>query len=195
MLHCHILSHEEMDMMRPQAVAVPPVSARMDWADTISGSNLVLSWNDNSISETGYGGPAVDQMAARPGPNVGVVELAAQRAEHEWGTCAPSSTTPHACRARPTPTGSLALNTVGYGGAYPVHDGAVRTGIADHTRSRAGSAVERKCSGCGLGALGRALQSRSTQPTMPNTSDEITDPICSQLSLHGQPEHPPGCRE
>ena len=25
MLHCHILSHEEMDMMRPATVAIPPI--------------------------------------------------------------------------------------------------------------------------------------------------------------------------
>ena len=26
MLHCHILSHEEMDMMRPVLVAMPPIA-------------------------------------------------------------------------------------------------------------------------------------------------------------------------
>ncbi len=25
--HCHILSHEEMDMMRPVSVALPPIKA------------------------------------------------------------------------------------------------------------------------------------------------------------------------
>ena len=26
--HCHILSHEEMDMMRPQSAAVPPIAPK-----------------------------------------------------------------------------------------------------------------------------------------------------------------------
>ncbi len=29
--HCHILSHEEMDMMRPVSVAMPPKSSRTGW--------------------------------------------------------------------------------------------------------------------------------------------------------------------
>jgi fibronectin type 3 domain-containing protein len=47
--HCHILSHEEMDMMRPVLVAVPPV--------TPSGlvfDGTTLSWTDNSLSETAF---------------------------------------------------------------------------------------------------------------------------------------------
>ena len=55
--HCHILSHEEMDMMRPVSVALPPNQAR--WAAfTVSGSGnntrLTLTWNDNSINETAF---------------------------------------------------------------------------------------------------------------------------------------------
>jgi hypothetical protein len=55
--HCHILSHEEMDMMRPVSIALPPV--RPDGlAATVSsaGGSLAVdvSWNDNSIAETAY---------------------------------------------------------------------------------------------------------------------------------------------
>ncbi len=57
MLHCHILSHEEMDMMRPVVVAMPPVKSD-GLAATVSangGNPMVsLSWNDNSIAETSF---------------------------------------------------------------------------------------------------------------------------------------------
>jgi FtsP/CotA-like multicopper oxidase with cupredoxin domain len=55
--HCHILSHEEMDMMRPVAVVLPPNKpGPLTSAVTGSGTNarLVLSWNDNSINETSF---------------------------------------------------------------------------------------------------------------------------------------------
>jgi len=55
--HCHILSHEEMDMMRPQALALPPV-APSNLAVTLSGTGTnktaSLAWNDNSITETSF---------------------------------------------------------------------------------------------------------------------------------------------
>ena len=55
--HCHILSHEEMDMMRPVILALPPIAPDgLACAITGSGSGtrLVLSWNDNSINETSF---------------------------------------------------------------------------------------------------------------------------------------------
>jgi hypothetical protein len=57
MYHCHILSHEEMDMMRPVLVAVPP--NKPDGLAYVIGGNanhtrLVLTWNDNSIAETAF---------------------------------------------------------------------------------------------------------------------------------------------
>jgi len=55
--HCHILSHEEMDMMRPVSVAMPPIKPD-GLAYTISGKGnsrtLTLTWNDNSITETTF---------------------------------------------------------------------------------------------------------------------------------------------
>ena len=55
--HCHILSHEEMDMMRPVSVAMPPV--KPDWPRCFGQPDRQhhdgdLSWNDNSIAETSY---------------------------------------------------------------------------------------------------------------------------------------------
>jgi hypothetical protein len=49
--HCHILSHEEMDMMRPEAVALPPNAPSGLAVDLASGT---VSWTDNSIAETAY---------------------------------------------------------------------------------------------------------------------------------------------
>jgi hypothetical protein len=55
--HCHILSHEEMDMMRPVSLVLPP-NAPNGLASTITGNgnnqHVVLTWNDNSISETSF---------------------------------------------------------------------------------------------------------------------------------------------
>ena len=47
--HCHILSHEEMDMMRPVSVMLPPIAPT-----SLSFAGTVLSWNDNSINETQF---------------------------------------------------------------------------------------------------------------------------------------------
>ncbi len=56
-IHCHILSHEEMDMMRPVSVAIPPNPAD-GLAFTTSGNgnnaSLTLTWYDNSINETAF---------------------------------------------------------------------------------------------------------------------------------------------
>ena len=55
--HCHILSHEEMDMMRPQSLVLPPVAPN-NLTNTLSGTGTlrraVLSWSDNSITETSF---------------------------------------------------------------------------------------------------------------------------------------------
>jgi len=53
--HCHILSHEEMDMMHPQVVGVAPSAPTgLTWTTTGNGNNTVnvLTWTDNSKNET-----------------------------------------------------------------------------------------------------------------------------------------------
>jgi len=55
--HCHILSHEEMDMMRPVTLAVPPYKAdglTFSFTGNGNGKRIVVTWNDNSITETGF---------------------------------------------------------------------------------------------------------------------------------------------
>src|SRR5690606_21281407 len=51
--HCHILSHEEMDMMRPQAVVVTP-RVPSDLIVTWDGGTATLTWTDNSLNETAF---------------------------------------------------------------------------------------------------------------------------------------------
>jgi len=56
-LHCHILSHEEMDMMRTQAVAVNPVAPTFISAvRSGNGRNQIytVNWTDNSKNETAF---------------------------------------------------------------------------------------------------------------------------------------------
>ena len=55
--HCHILSHEEMDMMRPQTLVMPPVTPDTLTYTLAGGGALkqaVLTWHDNSITETAF---------------------------------------------------------------------------------------------------------------------------------------------
>jgi FtsP/CotA-like multicopper oxidase with cupredoxin domain len=49
--HCHILSHEEMDMMHSVLYAFPPVAPGGLAFDTATGT---LTWTDNSRSETAF---------------------------------------------------------------------------------------------------------------------------------------------
>ena len=51
--HCHILSHEEMDMMRPLAFAVPPYPP-VDLGSSSVGLQVTLTWTDGSSTETGF---------------------------------------------------------------------------------------------------------------------------------------------
>jgi FtsP/CotA-like multicopper oxidase with cupredoxin domain len=51
--HCHILGHEENDMMRAIAFNVPP-EAPSNLTVAAATTGLNLSWTDNSASETGF---------------------------------------------------------------------------------------------------------------------------------------------
>ena len=55
--HCHILAHEEMDMMHSLAFAVPPKDPTVLTAVLTGNGNkkaAVLNWTDNSLNETGF---------------------------------------------------------------------------------------------------------------------------------------------
>ena len=56
-VHCHMLSHEEMDMMRPVVVALPPRKAdgvALSVTGSGSSARIKVAWNDNSINETSF---------------------------------------------------------------------------------------------------------------------------------------------
>jgi len=53
--HCHILGHEENDMMRAMILAIPPLAASNLTASTQTGTRTVtLTWKDNSLNESGF---------------------------------------------------------------------------------------------------------------------------------------------
>ena len=51
--HCHILSHEEMDMMHSLVAAIPP-RAPSALAATVQGTAATVTWVDNSLNETSF---------------------------------------------------------------------------------------------------------------------------------------------
>ncbi len=53
--HCHLLGHEEMDMMHEVSLAVAPVAPSNLSATGLSGPlRVALTWTDNSVSETNF---------------------------------------------------------------------------------------------------------------------------------------------
>ena len=81
--HCHILSHEEMDMMRPVVVGVRPNKpAGLSAAVTGSGSNkaLVFTWVDESLNETNF---ILQRAPSAIGPWTNLVTLGANVTTYE----------------------------------------------------------------------------------------------------------------
>ena len=118
MMHCHILSHEEMDMMRPVVVAMPPNKPDgLGYSISGKGRNtaLALHWNDNSINETEFvvqrsinGGPWED-VYSDPSP-LDQANTHGVRAFVDTSYRMSSDTYAYQV---------VANNTVGYGGDYP----------------------------------------------------------------------------
>ena len=129
--HCHILSHEEMDMMRPVLLALPPFAAD-GLSFTTSGSGnktqLTLTWNDNSITETSF----VVQRRAGAGAWADVGSVVRSLAvANTRGTTASFTDTTFRWNSTVYSYRVVARNSVGYGGAYPqVNADAVSTEIA-----------------------------------------------------------------
>jgi FtsP/CotA-like multicopper oxidase with cupredoxin domain len=115
--HCHILSHEEMDMMRPVLVAVQPLEAD-GLSSTITGSGnnrrFVIAWNDNSITETSFllqrttNGITWTDAGTLQSP-LTEANIHEPRSLRDGGS---NVNTAYLYRV-------VAQNTVGYGGAYP----------------------------------------------------------------------------
>jgi len=54
-LHCHLLGHEEMDMMHGQAIVVAPRQPTgLTGVQSLDKTSVSLTWADNSLNETGF---------------------------------------------------------------------------------------------------------------------------------------------
>ena len=116
--HCHILSHEEMDMMRPVTLALPPVKPDgLAYTTGMSGGTLVLmlTWNDNSIAETSY---VIQRMANGSGAWVDLGTIASPLDQaNTTGARTYNDTTVMPSVAYQYRV--VAKNTVGYGAGFP----------------------------------------------------------------------------
>ena len=79
--HCHILSHEEMDMMRPVSLVLPPqkvdvITHAYTGAGTLK--RAVLTFHDNSITETSFQVQRSTNLGST-WTTIGTVNVATQR--------------------------------------------------------------------------------------------------------------------
>ncbi len=63
--HCHLLSHEENDMMRALVVAVPP-AAPSNLVATSRPTSALLTWTDNSLTASGFTVQRISDPAISP---------------------------------------------------------------------------------------------------------------------------------
>ena len=69
--HCHLLGHEENDMMRPIIFAVPPAGPT-NLAIAADPGGVKLTWVDNSTTETGF---TIQRSASNAFPALGLTEF------------------------------------------------------------------------------------------------------------------------
>ena len=115
--HCHILSHEEMDMMRPVLLALPPLAADGLSRSVVSNRNQI-SWNDNSITETSF-------ILQRSADGITWTNAATSQSPLDQPNTkgdVRSLRDTGASRSAALLYRVVARNTVGYGGAYPAVD-------------------------------------------------------------------------
>ena len=112
--HCHILSHEEMDMMRPVLLALPPLKAD-GLARSVVKSRNVIAWNDNSITETSF----ILQRSATGITWTDVATSQSPLADPNTKGVVRSLTDTASSSSAALLYRVVARNTVGYGGAYP----------------------------------------------------------------------------
>ncbi len=124
-IHCHILSHEEMDMMRPESLALPPLKADGLVASVVphqegkkTVNRIQLQWNDNSINETSFvvqrtgDGKTWTDVATSDSP-LGVQNV------HEVRAVVDPTSVVNPTRPVPYRYRVVALNAVGYGSEFP----------------------------------------------------------------------------
>ncbi len=113
--HCHILGHEENDMMRPIILVVPP-DAPSTLTATRTGTTVNLRWIDNAANESGF----VVQRATDAAFTSNVVTFNANSSSPagaysvnvSYADATVSAATSYYYRV-------MAINTVGYGNGYP----------------------------------------------------------------------------
>lgn len=125
--HCHILSHEEMDMMRPVSVALPPLAPDgLTYAIAGTGNNarVVLSWNDNSITETAFVIQSKDWQGNWIDVGTVLSPLNAANTHEQRTYTMPSAYNPAFAYVYRV----VAQNTVGYGAGFPTTTAQSMTG-------------------------------------------------------------------
>ena len=125
--HCHILSHEEMDMMRPVSVALPPLAPDgLTYTITGTGNNarVVLSWNDNSITETAFVIQSKDWQGNWTNAGTVLSPLNAANTHGQRNYTMPSVYNPAFAYVYRV----VAQNTVGYGSSFPTMTAQSMTG-------------------------------------------------------------------
>jgi FtsP/CotA-like multicopper oxidase with cupredoxin domain len=93
--HCHLLGHEENDMMRTFSVAiapkVPPSGLTATQAGTFGSPKVNLAWTDNSVSETDW---SIQRSTAPGGPWVDIAQVSSTTGPQKGGVVNYTDTTP-----------------------------------------------------------------------------------------------------
>jgi hypothetical protein len=87
--HCHILGHEENDMMRPIGVALAPAAPSAP-AAVAGRTSVALTWTDQSVNETGF---TVQRATSANGPWSNVATVASATGPAIGGAVAYTDTT------------------------------------------------------------------------------------------------------
>ena len=122
MWHCHLLGHEEMDMMRPIVMTdvndyVTPVSAPYGLtAEVVTTQWIHLSWTDDSNNETGF----LIERVIEPNTFEAVATVEANITDYNDTTVAPATTYAYRVFAFNGSGDSLPSNTVMVTTAAPV---------------------------------------------------------------------------
>jgi hypothetical protein len=107
--HCHLLGHEENDMMRPIILAVAP-AAPTGLAAGANNNSVTLTWSDNSANETTF---TIQRASTANGPwtTVGTVAGTAGTGQRTFTNAGTSRHTTYFYQV-------VANNLVGYTQAY-----------------------------------------------------------------------------
>ena len=182
--HCHILTHEEMDMMRPVTLALPPVKADglASSIETIAGVQRVkLDWNDNSINETAF----VVQKATNGGAWTNAYTVVSPLDQpNDHGTRTWTDPAPYDANVV-VQYRVVAQNSVGYGLGFPamtVQSTSRRADLGELRRSRqarvrTGASRRAPCKRS-LPTVARRSRSR---PTPGTTSDVLVDGVSNPV--------------